>query len=46
MMKPLRENILVEVDEADEKTHGGIIIPDLYKNCLSPAKQVIVPDEK
>ena len=42
MMKPLRENILVEVDEADEKTHGGIIIPDLYKEKCRKATVVAV----
>ena len=39
-IRPLRDNILVERIAAEEKTKGGIIIPDTAKE--KPAEGVIV----
>ena len=41
-IKPLGDKILVEVLEADEKTKGGIILPDTAKEEKSEGKVVSV----
>src|SRR3990167_888084 len=41
-IKPLGDKILVEVLEAEEKTKGGIILPDTAKEEKSEGKVVAV----
>lgn len=41
-IKPLGDKILVEVLEADEKTKGGIILPDTAKEEKTEGKVVSV----
>jgi len=41
-IKPLGDKILVEVLEAEEKTRGGIILPDTAKEEKSEGKVVAV----
>ena len=41
-VKPLGDKILVEVLEAEEKTRGGIILPDTAKEEKSEGKVVAV----
>jgi len=48
-IKPLADRVLVEADPAEEKTSGGIIIPDTAKEKPQRGKVVAVgngkPDE-
>ncbi|MBF0493959.1 MAG: co-chaperone GroES [Candidatus Omnitrophica bacterium] len=41
-IKPLADRILVEVLEAEEKTKGGIIVPDTAKEKPQQAKVIAV----
>ena len=41
-LKPLRNNIVLEAFEAEEKTSGGIIIPDTAKKKTMQGKVVAV----
>jgi len=41
-VKPLADRVLVEVLEAEEKTKGGIILPDTAKQEKSEGKVVAV----
>ena len=41
-IKPLSDKILVEVLEADEKTKGGIILPDTAKEEKTEGKVIAV----
>jgi len=45
-IKPLGDKILVEVLEAEEKTKGGIILPDTAKQEKSEGKVVAVGSGK
>lgn len=45
-VKPLGDKILVEVLEAEEKTKGGIILPDTAKEEKSEGKVVAVGSGK
>lgn len=51
--KPLRNGVIVKQDTAEEKTKGGIIIPDTVKNkpltgivvAIGPGKGIVVKDD-
>lgn len=43
-LKPLRNNIVLEAFEAEEKTSGGIIIPDTAKKKTMKGKVISVGD--
>ncbi len=45
-VKPLGDKILVEILEAEEKTKGGIILPDTAKEEKSEGKVVAVGNGK
>jgi chaperonin GroES len=45
-IKPLRDKILVEILEAEEKTKGGIILPDTAKEEKSEGKVIAVGSGK
>ncbi|MBI4115613.1 MAG: co-chaperone GroES [Candidatus Omnitrophica bacterium] len=45
-IRPLSVNVLVEVLEADEKTKGGIILPDTAKEEKTEGKVVAVGSGK
>lgn len=45
-IKPLGDRILVEILEAEEKTKGGIILPDTAKQEKSEGKVVAVGSGK
>ena len=45
-VKPLGDKILVEVLEAEEKTKGGIILPDTAKEEKSEGKVVAIGSGK
>jgi len=43
-LKPLGDRVVVERDEAEEKTKGGIVLPDTAKNKSQRGKVVAVGD--
>ena len=45
-LKPIGDKVLVEVLEADEKTAGGIVLPDTAKEKPQEGKVVAVGDGK
>ena len=39
-MRPINQNVLVKADEVEEKTAGGLIIPDSNKDRMQHAAEV------
>ena len=45
-LKPLDDRIVVELEEAEEKTEGGIVLPDTAKEKPQRGKVIAVGDGK
>ncbi len=45
-LRPLADRVVVERDEADERTAGGIVLPDKAKEKINRGKVIAVGDGK